>query len=71
MDIGADSKEDSKFVDHLLSVLFEPSVLKTSSYGGGKSNYNNKAHDALDASKLSFLNGRFLFARFIFVIHIC
>lgn len=52
---------DSHFVSVLLSSVFGDDVLKRSSAGGGKSNFNNVSHQALDARKLKFIKGCFLY----------
>lgn len=53
--IDPDISEDSTFVDFLLLALFGEDVLKISSYGGNKSNFNKKGHAPLDEEKLEIL----------------
>lgn len=54
---------DSKFVSTLLSAVFDDEVLKESSAGGHKSNYNDVVHKALDGKKLKFIKGIFLYIK--------
>lgn len=56
---------DSNFISILLSAVFDDDVLKESSAGGRKSNYNNVSHEALDPIKLSFIKG-LNFIQFLF-----
>lgn len=58
--MGKTQKSDSNFVSVLLSVIFGNDVLKKSS-GGGRSNYNQISHSALDSKKLKFIKGIFIF----------
>lgn len=48
---------DSRFISILLSEVFGDSVLKESSAGGRRSNFNDISHNALDAIKLKFIKG--------------
>lgn len=50
---------DSNFISILLTDVFGNDVLKMSSAGGKKSNYNNALHTALDETKLTFIKGCF------------
>lgn len=50
---------DSKFVSTLLSAVFGDDILKKSSAGGQKSNFNDVSHNALDCNKLKFVKGIF------------
>lgn len=54
--IEPSSKDDSKFVDFLLTALFDESVLKISSCGGKQSNFNKTSNAPLDKSKLEVLS---------------
>lgn len=45
------------FVSMLLSAVFGDDVLKESSAGGSKSNYNDVSHNALECNKLKFIKG--------------
>lgn len=51
---------DSTFVSTLLTLVFSDDVLKVSSAGGRKSNFNKKSHTALDQTKLRFVEGNIL-----------
>lgn len=48
---------DSNFVTTLATVVFGEEVLKMSSAGGRRSNYNKASHIPLDAAKLKFIEG--------------
>lgn len=48
---------DSKYISILLSAVYGDDVLKESSAGGKKSNYNDLSHKALDGKKLKFIKG--------------
>lgn len=48
---------DSSFVSLLLGSVFTNDVLKQSSAGGRKSNYNGVSHNALERVKLKFIEG--------------
>lgn len=48
---------DSAFISILLSAVFGDDVLKVSSAGGRKSNFNSAKHQALDIDKLKFVKG--------------
>lgn len=56
--IDPDASEDTCFVDFLLVALFGEEVLKTSSYGGGRSNFNKKGNAPLDKEKLGILTSK-------------
>lgn len=59
--MGTRKNLDSKFVSVLLSAVFGDDVLKESSAGGHKSNFNNVSHPALDSKKLKFVKGNVWF----------
>lgn len=49
---------DSNFISILLSDVFGNDMLKESSAGEGKSNYNNSSHKALEKEKLKFIKSK-------------
>lgn len=59
IEINGSANFDSKFIGYLLYSLFEKNVLKDSSYGGAKSNFNKKSHRPLDQEKLNFIERLF------------
>lgn len=58
---------DSKFISLLLSAIFGDRILKDSSAGGRKSNFNDVSHKALNEKKLKFIKGIFLFIKELIV----
>lgn len=59
--MGKSKGSDSMFVSVLLSAVFGDEVLKESSAGGRQNNYTKTSHKALDANKLKFIKGKFIF----------
>lgn len=48
---------DSQFIGLLLDCAFEKEKLKRCSVGGKQSNFNGQSHEALDKTKLGFIQG--------------